>query len=170
MFFEVLSAINNPSQQASVSQLEQITQSAKTIASSQGINPNQMQLMMTVLGGALQPILKQKQSQLGAGQLASMVGRAGDISVMASIISPQLQQQLAQTVTQRTGMQASVAQTLVPQLLPVILNLFNMGTPTPGSVGGTNSLLSTFLDGNRSSNTDLGHVMKFADRFLNAPG
>lgn len=169
MFFEVLSAINDPNQQATISQLEHITQSMQKLASSHGVNPHQMQSMMTVLGRVLQPALKQKQSQLGAGQLASMLGRTNDASVLTSIISPQMQQQLAETVAQRTGMQASVAQTMLPQLLPMVMSLFNMGAPTPDSVGGTNSLLSTFLDGKRDNNTDLGNVIRFAGRFLNTP-
>ena len=169
MFFEVLSAINNPNQQASIGQLQQITQSAQTIASSHGINPNQMQLMMTILGNALQPILKQKQVQLGARQLASIVSRASDASVLASIIPLQQQQQLTQTVAQKIGMPAAVAQTLLPQMLPIVMTLFSMGTSTPGSVGATNSLLSAFLDDNRPDNTDLGKVITFAGRFLNAP-
>ena len=169
MFFDVLSAINEPNQQATVSQLQQITQSVQTLASSQGINPSQLQSMMTVLGGALQPVLKQKQAQLGAGQLASMLGRISETSELASVISPQQQQQLAEAVANKTGMQASVAQTMLPQLLPLVINLFNMGAPTSGSVGRTNSLLSTFLDGNQTRNTDLGNVMKFAHRFLNSP-
>ena len=169
MFFEVLSAINDPNQQANISQLEQITTSVQRLAISQGVNPHQMQSMMTVLGGALQPILQQKQSQFGAGQLASMLGRTDDVSVLTSIISPQLQEQLAYTVAQKTGMQASTAQAMFPQLLPIVMKLFNMGAPTPGSIGGTNSLLSVFLDSNRGNNTDLGNVMKFAGRFLNTP-
>lgn len=169
MFFEVLSAINNPNQQANIGQLTQVTNSMQKLASSQGVNPNQMQSMMTVLGGALQPVLQQKQSQMGAGKLASMLGRSNDASVLTSIISPQIQQQLAQTVAQKTGMQASIAQAMLPQLLPVVMSLFNMGAPTPGSVGGTNSLLNAFVNTSRSNNSDLGNVMKFAGRFLNAP-
>ncbi|ESA36445.1 hypothetical protein N836_00795 [Leptolyngbya sp. Heron Island J] len=169
MFFEVLSAINDPNQQASISQLEHITQSIEKVASSQGFNPHQMQLMMTILGGVLQPVLKQKQAQLGAGQLASMLGRSNDVSMLTAIISPQQQQQLAAAVANKTGMQAAVAQAMIPQLLPLVISLFNMGAPTPGSVGGTNSLLSTFLDSNRTSNTDLGNVMRFANRFLSPP-
>ena len=169
MFFEVLSAINDPNQQATTSQLEHITQLVQKLANSQGVNPNQMQSMMTVLGSVLQPVLKQKQSQLGAGQLASMLGRTNDASVLTSIISPRQQQQLAEAVAQKTGMQASVAQTMLPQLLPIVMSLFNMGAPIPGSVGGTNSLLSAFLDGNRANNTDLGNVIRFAGRFLNVP-
>lgn len=167
MFFEVLSAINDPNQQASVNQLEQMVTSVQQVANSQGINPNQMQSMMTVLGGSLQPILKQQQSQLGVGQLASMLGRVNEPSGLTSILSPELQAQLLQTVTQKTGVQASIAQTLVPQLLPIVLGLFNMGAPTPGSVGNSNPLLSTFLSGGGASNTDLGNVLKFAGRFLN---
>ncbi len=169
MFFEVLSAINDPNQQANISQLDQVTKSVQKLANSQGVNPTQMQSMMTALGGALQPVLKEKQSQLGVGQLTSMLGQANDTSVLTSLISSQLQQQLAQTIAQKTGMQASIAQAILPQLLPVVMNLFNMGSPKPGSVGETNSLLSAFLDGNRASNTDLGNVMKFASRFLNTP-
>lgn len=169
MFFEVLSAINNPNQQANVGQLDQVTRSVQKLANSQGVNSQQMQSMMTVLGSVLQPVLKQKQSQLGGGQLASMLGQSGDTSALSSIISSQMQQQLAQTVAKKTGMQASVAQAMLPQLLPVVMNLFNMGAPTPGSVGGTNSLLRAFLDDSRASNTDLGNVVKFANRFLNTP-
>ena len=169
MFFEMLSAINDPNQQASVGQLDQMFKSVQQVASSQGVNSNQMQSMMTVLGGALQPVLQQKQSQLGAGQLASMLGRIDDPSVLTSLLSPGIQGQLIQAVTQKTGMQASIAQAILPKLLPIVLGLFNMGSPTPGSVGGTNSLLSAFLDGNRANNSDLGDVMKFAGRFLNAP-
>lgn len=169
MFFEVLSAINDPNQQASVNQLEQVVNSIQQVANSQGVNPNQMQSLMTVFGGALQPMLQQQQSQLGAGQLAFMLGRINEPSTLASILSPELQEQLIQTVTQKTGIQASIAQAMVPKLLPIVLGLFNMGSPTPGSVGSTNSLLSTFLDSSRVSSTDLGNVMKFAGRFLNVP-
>ncbi|MEM9265325.1 MAG: DUF937 domain-containing protein [Cyanobacteria bacterium P01_F01_bin.13] len=169
MFFEVLSAINDPNKQASIGQLEQITNSVQQLAGSQGVNPSQMQSMMTVLGGALQPVLKQKQSQLGVGQLASMLGRTNEPSVLQSILSPEIQQQLVQMVSQKTGMQASVAQAILPKLLPMVMGLFNMGASEPGSVGSTNSLLSAFLDSNRANNSDLGNVMKFAGRFLNVP-
>lgn len=169
MFFEVLSAINDPNQQASVDQLEKMVASVQQVANNQGVNPNQMQSMMTILGGALQPILQQQRSQLGDGQLVSMLNRIDQPSTLTSILSPELQGQLIQTVTQKTGMQASIAQTMMPKLLPIVLGLFNMGTPTPGSVVDTNSLLSTFLDSGRASNTDLGNVIKFAGRFLNAP-
>lgn len=168
MFFEILSAINNPNQQASVNQLDQVTKTVQQLAASQGVNPKQMQSMMTVLGSTLQPLLKQKQTQLGAGELASMLGGVDNASTVTSLIPPQLQQRLAQTIAQKTGMQIGVAQAILPQLLPVIMKLFNMGTPTPGSVENGNSLLNTFLDGNRSNSTDLGNVLKFADRFLNA--
>ncbi|NEQ52904.1 MAG: DUF937 domain-containing protein [Leptolyngbya sp. SIO3F4] len=169
MFFEVLSAINDPNQQASVGQLEQVTKSVQQLASGNGINSNQMQSMMTILGAALQPILIQKQSQLGAGELVSMLGRSNDSSVLTSIISPQIQQQLIQTITQKTGIQSSIAQVILPKLLPVVIDLFNMGSPTSGSVGSTNPLLSAFLDSNHAKNTDLGNVVEFAGRFLNTP-
>ena len=169
MFFEILSAINDPNQQASVSQLEQVIKSIQQLASNQGVNAQQMQSMMTVVGQALHPILQQKQSQMGMEQLASKLSIVRDRATLQSVITPETQQQLIQTIAQKTGMQANTAQTMLPQLLPLIMQLFQLGTPIPGSVNGTNALLSDFLNGNRTNSTDLGNVVKFAERFLNAP-
>ncbi len=168
MFFEILSAINNPNQQASISQLAQVTNMFQQLAASQGIKPKQMQSMLTILGATLRPFLKQQKTQLGSSQLAAMLADADNATTMKSLIPPQLQQRLAQTIAQKTGMQIGVAQTLLPQLLPTIMKLLNMGNTTPGSVENSNSLLDTFLEGNRANSTDLGNVLKFADRFLNA--
>ncbi|MEM6252723.1 MAG: DUF937 domain-containing protein [Cyanobacteria bacterium P01_D01_bin.156] len=168
MFFEILSAINNPNQQASVGQLEQVTTTVQQLAVSQGVNSQQMQSMMTVLGATLQPLLKQKQTQLGGSALTSMLGTADNADMVTSLIPPQLQQRLAQTVAQKTGMNIGVAQTILPKLLPVIMQLLNMGAPTSSSVENSNSLLDTFLDGKRTNSTDFGNVLKFTNRFLKA--
>jgi len=61
-------------------------------------------------------------------------------------------------------------QSMMPQLLSAAMGLFQMGSPKPGTAAmGGNPLLNVFLDGNRDGATDLGDVMKFAGRFLNAP-
>ncbi|MEM9004180.1 MAG: DUF937 domain-containing protein [Cyanobacteria bacterium P01_F01_bin.86] len=172
MFFEVLSAINDPKKQASIDQLSQVTQSVQQLATSQGLNDTQMQSVMTALGGALQPVLKQKQPQLGGSQMATMLAQvagSGKAGVLQSLVTPQLQQQLAATVAQKTGINAGIVQAMVPHLLPVVMGLFNMGSPKPGAVGGGNPLLTAFLDSDRDGSTDLGDVMKFAGRFLNTP-
>ena len=171
LFFDVLSSINNPDQQASIDQLSAVTNSVQQLANSQGMNVNQMSSLLTALGGALQPALKQQAGTLGAGQLNNMVGQlagTGGLSALQSAIPPQMQQQLVEAVSQRSGLNAGMVQSMLPQLLPAVMGLLGMGATRPGVSGG-NPLLTAFLDADRSGNTDLGDVFKFANRFLNPP-
>ncbi|MFN6572445.1 DUF937 domain-containing protein [Dendronalium sp. ChiSLP03b] len=170
IFFDVLSAINNPNQQGSLTQLESITNSIQQVATSRGIQPSQMQNVMSALGSVLSPVLRQ-QSTPGGSQLQNLIDRFAGSGTMGasglqSLLSPQLQQQIVQTVSQRSGISPNVIQAALPTLSSAVLVLLNMGATKPGTPGG-NSILSTFLDSDRDGNTDLGEVLKFANRFLN---
>ncbi len=172
LFFDVLSSINNPQQQGSVEQLSSVTNSLQQLANAQGMNPDQMSSVMSALGGALQPALKQQAGMLGAGQLQNKLGDlagAGGLSTLQSVIPPNLQQQLIQSVAQKSGLNMGMVQSMLPQMLPAIMGLLGMGATRPGQ-GGGNALLNSFLNNDRSDSTDLGDVMKFANRFLNPPG
>jgi hypothetical protein len=170
LFFDVLSAINNPNQQASVSQLESVTNSIQQLASSRGIEPSQMQNVMSVVGNVLQPMLQQQRSTMGGNQLENLIGQAMGTGGMAAglqtLLSSQSLQQISQTVSQKTGLSPNVIQAMLPTLIPSVMSLLKMGAPKPG-VQGSNPLLNAFLDSDRDGNTDLGDVMKFANRFLN---
>lgn len=181
LFFEVLNAINNPHQSASIDQLSSLTGSVQQLATQNGIDAGTMQSVVSALGGALAPALKQ-QLGAGGGQLGGLFGQlaggnlAGnvlnqatsgnlDASSISSLIPPQLQQQIAQVVAQKTGLDAGMIQGLIPTLLPTVLGFFKMGANT---TGGGNPLLNAFLDSDHDGDTDLGDMMKFANRFLNA--
>lgn len=172
LFFEVLSAINNPNQRASIDQLGTITNTVQQLASSRGIEPSQMQTLMSALGGVLRPAIQQQRTAIGGNQLEGLIGQlaGGSLSssVIQSMLPPQMQQQIIQGISQRTGMDASMLQAILPSLIPVVLNLINMGGSKTGSQG-SNPILNTFLDGDRDGDTDLGDVFKFAGRFLNPP-
>lgn len=173
MFFDVLSAINNPNQQASVSQLASINDAIQQVATSQGIDAGKAQSLMSALGGFLRPALKQQQSAIGGGQLESLLGRLGTgvgtaagATALSSLLPPQMQQQMIQAIAQKTGLSPNMLQGAIPVLVPAVLGLLNMGANKPGT-GGGNPLLKTFLDSDRDGDTDLGDVFKFANRFLN---
>ncbi|MBD6620395.1 DUF937 domain-containing protein [Komarekiella sp. 'clone 1'] len=169
LFFDVLSAINNPNQQGSVTQLESITNSIQQLIVSRGIQPSQVQNVMSVLGNALRPVLKQQQSALGSNQFQNLIGQVAGSGMGASslqLLTPQLQQQIVQTVSQRTGLSPNVIQAALPALTSGVLALLNMGSTKPGTLG-SNPLLNSFLDSDRDGNTDMGDVLKFANRFLN---
>jgi hypothetical protein len=172
LFFDVLSAINNPNQQASVSQLESITNSIQQVASSQGIDAGKTQSLMSALGGFLRPALKQQRSAMGDNQLDNLLGRFGGgtaatmgASAISSLFPPQMQQQMIQSIAQKTGLSPNMLQSAMPVLIPAVMGLLSMGAKKPG-MGGGNPLLNAFLDSDRDGDTDLGDVFKFASRFL----
>ena len=170
LFFDVLSSINDPGKQGSIEQLGSVTNSLQQLANAQGMNSDQMSSVMTALGGALQPALKQQVGTMGTGQLEGMIGNltgGSGLSSLQSMIPPQMQQQLIQSVAQKSGLNAGMVQSMLPQMLPAVMGLLGMGASKPGR-GGGNVLLNAFLDSNRSGNTDLGNVMKFASGFMNS--
>lgn len=174
MFFEMLTAINDPNKQGTVDQLSQITGTVQQLAKSQGVSNDQLNSMMAALGGALKPTLKDQSTQLGSNQLGNLLNQftgGRNAAGLQSMIPPQIQRQLAEAIAQKTGMNATMVQAMLPQLLNAAMGMFKMGADKPGaSTPGGNPLLNAFLDSNRDGNTDMADVMKFAGRFLNAPG
>ncbi|MBM0743881.1 DUF937 domain-containing protein [Phormidium sp. CLA17] len=184
LFFDVLSAVNNPNQQASIDGLSSMSSAVQQLASKNGLDAAATQSLLSAAGSALRPVLQQQAAAVGgASQLAGMIsqfaganggmmGQASSgnfsLSALQSIIPAEMQQQLINSISQKTGMNTGMVQTVLPSVLPIVMNFFNMGAPAPGSRGG-NLLLSAFLDSARDGDTDLGDVMKFAGRFLNAP-
>ena len=101
-------------------------------------------------------------AQLGGDGLGGGLGNAGALGGLASLITPQL----IQGLSQKTGVNAGMLQTILPALIPVVLQFLNMGgTKTGGSAA--NPLLQSFLDSDHDQDVDLGDVFKFAGRFLN---
>ncbi len=171
LFFDVLSSINNPQQQGSVAQLDQVVGNLQQLATNQGIDTAQLQSVLSSVGSFLGPALQQQQGVLGSGQLENLVGQLGGsgapATAMQSLIPPQVMQQLVQAVSQKTGLDTGMLQNLLPSLIPAVMGLLHMGASKPGAEGGDNSLLKTFLNG--GSSADMGEVFKFANRFLNPP-
>lgn len=163
LFFDVLSAINNPNQNATVDQLGQLTGTVQQLAASHGVDPSTMQNVLSQLGGVLRPALQQQSggSQLG-GLVSQLAGSGAAASALSSFLTPQLQQQIVSAVSSRTGVDASLIQSMLPTLIPVVLNLLHMGSSSNGS----NPLLAAFLNSNAQGG-DLGDVLKFSSRFLN---
>jgi hypothetical protein len=166
LFFDVLSSINNPNQNGSVEQLAAVAQGIQKVSAQHNVPASSMASVMSALGPALGTVLKDKgaSGNLLQGAISQIASGNTSASQLQSIITPQMQQQIAQAVSQKSGMSGNVVQAMLPMLLPVVMNLFNMGSNRPGTAG-MNPLLNAFLSGKAGSG-DLGHVMKFANRFL----
>lgn len=172
LFFDVLTAINNPDQKASVGQLSDVTSTIQQIAGNSGLEPSTMQTVLSSLGSALRPALRQQAStgDLGSlmGQLGGLGAGASGLGSLSSLLTPQLQQQIVQAVKQKTGVSAGTIQGMLPALIPVVMQVLNMGAST-SSEAAPNLLLRSFLDSDRDQDVDFGDVFKFATRFLNLP-
>ncbi len=169
IFFDLLSAINNPNQQGNVSQLSSVMNSLQSMTNNRGIQPSQMQSMMSLVGNLIRPELKQQRATMGEAKFENLIGQAVasglGTSTFQSLVSPKLMQQISQTVAQKTGISPNVVQTAIPAIVSTLFGLLNMGAPKEGTRG-TNSLLNSFLDSDNDGDTDLGDVLKFASRFL----
>lgn len=170
LFFELLNSINDPKQSGNIDQLSGLLHAATTVSQQHNLDPKMMQ---TVLSAMSDPLRSTLQGNLqGNGQSSGRNPMAllndvisGNTSAIGSLFTPQLQQQMVQTIAQKTGISSSILQAAIPVLIPVVLNMFKMGGGSSGKLD-SNSLLNAFLQGDRA---DLGQVMKYADRFLN-PG
>ncbi|NJO42154.1 MAG: hypothetical protein HC769_25590 [Cyanobacteria bacterium CRU_2_1] len=168
LFYEVLSAINNPNQPASTDQLSLILNTVQQVAGSRGLSPATTQTLMSVLGGHVRSALQQQRMTSGGSQLETMLSQFGGtdatMGLLQSLFTPQQQQQMLQDTVQRTGISADTVKAILPTLLPAVLNLLKMGSA--GSQG-SNTILSAFLDSDKDGDADLGDAMVFANRFLN---
>lgn len=177
LFFDVLSAINNPNQQGSVDGLSSILQTVQQVTGGKGIDTSASQGMFSVLGSLTRSALQKQQGAVGAPSLEGMLGQlAGGAlggavggAALQSLFPPALQQQAVEAIAAKTGLNPALVQTMLPGLISSVLGLLNMGAPAPGARG-TNPLLSAFLNSDNDNDVDMGDVFKFAGRFLNPPG
>lgn len=171
LFFEILSSINNPNQQGNVSHIEYVVNTVNQLSANRAVDASKMQSIMSTLGNLLRPVLQQKRS-LADSDLESLmnqvIGAGGNVSALPSLIPPQVQEQMIQSIAQTSQLNTNQIQTALPILISCVINLLNMGASKPGFQGGRNQVLNAFLDADKYSEVDLGDVMKFATRFLNS--
>jgi len=175
LFDQVVGALNNPNQQASTDQLSSIVNVANQLVGSQGASGDSSRALMSVVGQFVRSSLQQTSQAQGRSQAESLVeqfaGTNPNASALQAIFSPQQQQQLVNTASQRTGIDASTIQSMLPVLVPLALNFLktgaSQGTTQQASPGTSNNVLNAFLDADGDGDVDLGDAMGMAGRFLN---
>jgi hypothetical protein len=167
LFDQVVGALNNPNQQASADQLGSILNVVQQVAGQQGLNAGTTQTMMSVVGQHLRTALKEQQAQGAPTEelVNRYSGTQPNPEAVNSIFSNRELQNTIADVTQRTGLNPQTVQSLLPVLVPVVLNLLQTGATKQAGQGG-NSVLSTFLDSDRDGDFDIGDAMSMAGRFL----
>jgi hypothetical protein len=169
LFDQILSAVNNPNQQANPNQLGSVMNTVQQLSNNQGTNSATTQLAMSVVGNYVRSALQEKRAVAGDEQAQAIVNQYGGTTpnpqAVQSLFNPNQQQQLVQEAAQRTGLNAGTIQAMLPILIPLVLNLLQSGTNTHNPQG-SNPVLSAFLDANGDGNLDIGDAMGMLGRFL----
>jgi uncharacterized protein YidB (DUF937 family) len=172
LFDQVMGALSNPNQQANPNQLSSILNTVQQLSGQQGADGNQTQLLMSVVGGYVRSALREKRSAGGAQQVASLInqfsGTQANPSALSALFTQPQQQQMVQDAAQRTGLDMKTVQSMLPVVVPVVLNFLKAGEPQGADRDAPqNTVLSAFLDTNNDGEVDMGDALSMAGRFLN---
>ena len=170
LFDQIINAIDNSNQQGNAGQLGNILNTVQQVSNSTGTDPSTMQSALGIVGNYVRSALQEKQATEGNQAAQNVVNQFGGTSpnpqAVNSLFAPFLQQQLAETVAQRTGLNAGMVQQLLPILVPVVLNLLKSGANSQNPQAGGNSVLNSFLDSDRDGDVDITDAIQLASRYL----
>ena len=174
LFDQILGAVNNPNQQASSDQLGTILSTVQQLSNRQGMDAATTQTALSVVGNYVRSALQQQRATGGSAQAEAIVNQFGGTSpssgALEALFTPQQQQQVAQEIARRTGINANQVIALLPILVPIVLNLLKQGSQrqeTAAGAGAGNTVLNGFLDADGDGDVDVGDAMSLAGRFLN---
>ncbi|MBK1987251.1 DUF937 domain-containing protein [Sphaerospermopsis aphanizomenoides BCCUSP55] len=161
LFDQILGSVANSNQQGGLGQLVSIANTIQQISNSTGTDTSTMQSVLSVVGKQVHSSLQEKQANEGTeavqGYVNQFAGTSADSQAVNALFSPAIQQQVAQIAAQRTGLDASLIQQLLPTLVPLVLNFLQSGG---------NPLLNQFLDADGDGDVDIADAIKLASRFL----
>lgn len=161
MFFDLLSAINDPNLQGNVPQLETSVNAVQEFATNNNVSSSTLQTLLSAVGLLLQGRLSELTLLPRQDDIAS-----SNATNLQTLFPPELQQQVVPVLAQKTGLNPTLIQAALPTLIPAVIELLKMGNPKPGAATAANPLLTMFLDRDRGGDTDLGDVFKLANRFI----
>jgi hypothetical protein len=150
LFDQILSAIDNPDQQASPNQLGGILGAVEQLSGNQGVDAGTTQLAMSVLGGYVRSALQDVRSNSGDAQAQEIVNEFSGTNP-----NPQAVQSLF------GGNQ------LTQIVQDIVLNLLQTGSNAQNPTQGGNPVLSAFLDSDGDGDVDITDTISMASRFLN---
>ncbi|MEL6496813.1 MAG: DUF937 domain-containing protein [Cyanobacteria bacterium J06623_7] len=169
IFNQILSAIDNPEREASNDQLGSILDTVQQLGSSYQTNPNSVESAMSIVGSYAKSALQQQRQQGGEAQVNQMLSQFGGTQASPQVLSAlfgssQLQNMIAK-ISQRTGLNARTIQSMLPILVPLVLNLLRTGN-NKRNVSGGNPVLNSFLDSDGDGDVDISDMMRLASRHL----
>ncbi len=170
LFDQIVGAINNPNQEGNDSQLSNILGTVQQLSGGLGGDAGATQAAMSILGGHVRSALQQKREESGSTGVQEIInqfaGTTPNPLAVASLFSSSQITEIVQSISEKTGFDASQIQNLLPALVPVILNLLKTGNNTQDPEQASNNVLNNFLDADGDGDVDIADVMGMAGRFI----
>ena len=168
IFDQVMGAIQDPNREASVGQLGQIVSMAQQVAQANNANSSATQQAASVVGGYVQSALREKQQSQGMDVVLDLVrqGTADGPGLLPKLFSPSQQAAIATAVSQKTGLDATQVQAMLPMVIPIVMRFLNQGAAKTGTQAQGNPLVNAFLDSDGDGDVDMGDMLKMAGRFM----
>ena len=170
LFDQIVGAISNPNQEASSNQLSNILSTVQQVSGHLGGDMGSTQTAMSIVGGHVRSALQEKREESGATGVQEFInqfaGTNPNFQAVQALFSVSQINDLVQTISQRTGFDASQIQNLLPTLVPVILNLLKTGNNTENPNQISNNVLNSFLDADGDGDIDIADAIGMASRFL----
>lgn len=171
----ILNAIDNPEQEASTGQLSDIIRTVQQVSSTTQANPSAIESAMSILGKYTKSALQEKRNQQGEAVVEQVVNQYGGTQAnpeaVSSIFSPNQLDKILAEIEARTGINQNQLKSLIPLLLPLVLNFLKTGNSRNNSSVNSpnppqNSVLSGFLDTDGDGDVDIMDAMSLARRYL----
>ena len=113
---------------------------------------------------------RKKRNTEGEGTVQDLISQFGGTQPSNQVVNmlfkmPQVNNMVGE-VAEKVGIPESVVQTMLPMLVPLVLNLLKTGNNSANSLN-SNSVLNSFLDADGDGDVDLADAMKMTARYLN---
>ncbi len=169
LFNTILGAIDNPERQANSNQLGSIINTIQSLSQNTGANQDSLQTAVSVVGKYARSSLQQKRNEGGEEEVNDLVNQYGGTQANNQIVNllfstPQIQQMVSE-IESRTGLSAGTVQSMLPVLVPLVLNFLQTGKNTKNPLS-SNPVLSSFLDADGDGDVDLADAMQMASKYL----
>ena len=169
IFNQILSAIDNPEMEASTGQLGSILDTVQQLSGSTQTKPDAIQSAMSIVGSYTKSALQQKRNNGNMAQVNQLVNQFGgtraNSQVMSALFNNNQIQDMIQKISLRTGLDSKVILSMLPVLVPLVLNMLKTGNKK-GNVQAQNPVVSSFLDADGDGDVDLADAMGMASRYL----
>ena len=175
LFDQILGAINNPEQEASTNQLGNIVDTLQQYCRNSNAKSTDIQSAMSIVGNFTRSALQQQRQTQGSSQVNQLInqfaGNRANSQVLQTLFNTPQLQQMIQQINRTTGLDSQTIMTLLPILVPLVLNLLKTGnkkvnSPSYSTNAANNTVLNGFLDADGDGDVDVVDAINMASRYL----